>query len=233
VAGLFTQQGELILQLGENLFSGAWWWVITVSYILALGLAFRLAPWRWLRVSEQLHVFLGASVALILLWSIKAEVNPGLSFHLLGVTSLTLMFGWSLGVISATMALLGISLNAGVSWDSFALNGLLLGVVPATITQVLLVVVRSLLPKNFFIFVLVNGFLTAGFVMLLTGYLAVGLLTLSGFYNLQDLEESFMPFFPLMSMPEAFLNGWVMTVLVAYRPNWVYSFSDELYLKGK
>jgi uncharacterized membrane protein len=36
-----------------------------------------------------------------------------------------------------------------------------------------------------------------------------------------------------MSMPEAFLNGWVMTVLVAYRPNWVYSFSDELYLKGK
>ena len=221
------------MQLGENLFSGAWWWLITAFYLLALGLAFRLAPWRWLRNNELLHVFLGACVALILLWSIKADVNPGLSFHLLGVTSLTLMFGWSLGVIAATIALLGVSLNSGAGWDSFALNGLLLGVVPATLTQVVLVVVRSLLPKNFFIFVLVNGFLTAGLVMLVTGYLAVGLLTLSGFYQLQELEESFMPFFPLMSMPEAFLNGWVMTVLVAYRPNWVYSFSDELYLKGK
>jgi len=42
-----------------------------------------------------------------------------------------------------------------------------------------------------------------------------------------------LPFFPMMFMPEAMLNGWVMVVLVAQRPGWVYSFSDDQYLKGK
>ena len=59
------------MQLGENLFSGGWWWLITAFYLLALGLAFRLAPWRWLRNNELMHVFLGASVALILLWGFR------------------------------------------------------------------------------------------------------------------------------------------------------------------
>jgi uncharacterized membrane protein len=36
-----------------------------------------------------------------------------------------------------------------------------------------------------------------------------------------------------MFLPEAFLNGWAMVVLVVFRPHWVYSFSDEQYLKGK
>jgi hypothetical protein len=33
--------------------------------------------------------------------------------------------------------------------------------------------------------------------------------------------------------PEAMLNGWIMAILVVFRPEWVYSFSDEQYLKGK
>jgi uncharacterized membrane protein len=47
------------------------------------------------------------------------------------------------------------------------------------------------------------------------------------------LQESVLPFFPLMFLPEAMLNGWIMVILVAFRPEWVYSFSDEQYLKGK
>jgi len=106
-------------------------------------------------------------------------------------------------------------------------------VLPATLTQVVLVVVRSLLPKNFFIYVLINGFLTAGLVMLVSCYLALALLVLSGSYEYRELAETFLPFVPLMAMPEAFFNGWIITMMVAFRPNWVYSFSDELYIKGK
>ncbi|MES9963180.1 MAG: energy-coupling factor ABC transporter permease [Candidatus Sedimenticola sp. 20ELBAFRAG] len=221
------------MQLGEGLFSNAVLWWIGAFYGLALFNALRMAPWRRLLEKEQWHVFLGACVAMIVLWSMAAPVNDGLSFHLLGVTAITLMFGWSFGVIASSIALLGVTINGSSGWEAYALNGLVLGVLPVTITQVVLVLVRSLLPKNFFIYVLVNGFLTAGLAMLACGYVATGLLVLSGEYAMVQLEESFLPFFPLMAMPEAFLNGWIMTVLVVYRPNWVYSFSDELYIKGK
>ncbi|PLY13030.1 MAG: molecular chaperone DnaJ [Sedimenticola sp.] len=221
------------MELSSGLFSTTVLGWITGLYTLVLFNAIRLAPWRRLMQGHLLHVFLGSCVALVLLWSVKAQVNSGLTFHLLGVTALTLMCGWSLGVIGSGIALLGVTINSGSGWEMFGLNAIILGVMPVTLSQVILVLVRSLLPKNFFIYVLINGFLTAGFVGLVSGYLAVGLLVLSGAFSMFQLEETFMPFFPLMFMPEAFLNGWIMTVMVVYRPHWVYSFSDELYIKGK
>ena len=74
---------------------------------------------------------------------------------------------------------------------------------------------------------------TAGLVAVASGYLAAWVLILNGVYSFAQLKETVLPFFPMMFLPEAMLNGWVMVVLVAQRPGWVYSFSDEQYLKGK
>ncbi len=208
-------------------------WLTSILYALALALALRLAPWRKFRDSEQLHVFLGATVILLLLWHMEAKVQPGLSFHLLGVTAITLMFGWSLAVIAASLTLVGVTLNGDGAWGGFAMNALISGVVPITLTQILLILIRWYLPKHFFVYVLVNGFLTAGFVGVASGYLAAWLLVASGAYTFAELDQTVLPFFPLMFLPEAFLNGWWMAVLVAFKPQWVYSFSDEQYLHGK
>ena len=208
------------------LFSPAALWAMNILFALALLGALRLAPWRKFRDAEQLHVFLGTVVALLVLWRMGAPVQPGLSFHLLGVTAITLMFGWSLAVIAARLALLGVTLNGGGGWDGFALNALVCGVVPITLTQILLILIRWYLPKHFFIYVLVNGFLTAGFVGAATGYLAAGLLVASGTYTFAELDQTLLPFFPLMFLP-AILNGWLLAVLVAFKPQWVYCFSDE------
>jgi len=218
--------------LGE-LFSDAFRWGAALLFGAVLVYALRLAYWPRLKNPEQLHVFLGACVALIVLWHVRAQVNPGLSFHLRGITTLTLMFGWSFAMIGATVALVAVTLNMGQDWEGFPVNAITLGVLPVTLTQFLLVLVRSLLPKNFFIYVLVNGFLTAGVVALASGYLAAELLVRSGAYSMLELERDFIPYFPLMFLPEAMLNGWLITILVLYRPSWVGSFSDELYLKGK
>jgi uncharacterized membrane protein len=104
-------------------------------------------------------------VFLIVLWSMRIDVVRGLQFHFLAVTSLTLMFGWSLALIS--------------------------------------------------------------------GYAATGLLLVSGAHTYEEMSSTFMPFFPLMFFPEGMLNGWIMTVLVAFRPHWVSSFDDRLYIHGK
>lgn len=208
-------------------------WPAGIAFGLALVVALRLAPWRKFGDPGQVHVFLGTVVVLLLLWHLRANVTPGLSFHLLGLTAVTLMFGWSLAVIAASLALGGVFLNAGGGWEGFAMNALIAGVIPITLTQLLLVAIRWYLPKHFFIYVLVNGFFTAGLVAVVSGFAVAGLLVASGAYSFAELEQTLLPFFPLMFMPEAFLNGWIMAALVAYRPEWVYSFSDEQYLKGK
>jgi len=221
------------MAVDASLFSSGFIWVAGLIYGLALVAAVRMAPWGKLRRVELLNVFLGTVVALLLLWHLRADVQPGLSFHLLGLTAVTLMFGWSLAVVAASLALVGVYLNADAGWSSFALNALLGGVVPVTITQILLILIRWYLPRHFFVYVLVNGFLTAGFAGVFCGYLVTWLLVASGAYSFDQLGQTFLPFFPLMFLPEAMLNGWVMVVLVAFRPQWVYSFSDEQYLKGK
>jgi uncharacterized membrane protein len=206
---------------------------MSLVYGLVLLAAFRMAPWARFRNGEQLHVYLGLVVTLLMLWAMQVKVQPGLSFHLLGATAATLMFGWSLAVIATSLALVGVSLNAGGGWENFAINAMLAGVVPVTLTQVLLVLIRAYLPRQFFVYVLVNGFLTAGVVAVTAGYLAAWLLVANGVYTFAQLNQTVLPFFPMMFLPEAMLNGWAMVVLVAQRPGWVYSFSDEQYLKGK
>jgi uncharacterized membrane protein len=221
------------MTLDGNLFPPALIWIVSLVYGAALLAALRMAPWGRLRNSEQLHVYLGLVVALLMLWAMQIKVEPGLTFHLLGVTAATLMFGWSLALIAVSLALVGVSINAGGGWEGFAINAMLGGVVPITLTQIMLLLIRAYLPRQFFVYVLVNGFLTAGFVAVAAGYLATWLLVLSNTYSFDHLNQTVLPFFPMMFMPEAMLNGWVMLVLVAQRPNWVYSFSDDQYLKGK
>jgi uncharacterized membrane protein len=104
---------------------------------------------------------------------------------------------------------------------------------PASLTWFSLLLVRTLLPKNFFIYVFINAFLTGGVVAVLSALLTMLFLLLASSYTWEMLNHSYLPFFPLMFFPEAVLNGWIMTILVGLKPQWVFSFSDEEYLHGK
>jgi uncharacterized membrane protein len=221
------------MTVDSSLFPPLLTWLMTLLYGLALISALRMAPWSRLGNAEQLNVYLGTTVALLLLWHMHADMLPGLSYHLLGLTAVTLMFGWSLAVIAASLALAGLCINNGSGWDGFLVNAVVAGVVPITLTQILLILIRWYLPKQFFVYVLVNGFLTGGFVGVTCGYLVTWLLVSSGAYSFAELSDRVLPYFPLMFLPEAFLNGWALAVLVVFRPLWVYSFSDEQYLSGK
>ncbi|MCP5016566.1 MAG: molecular chaperone DnaJ [Ketobacter sp.] len=221
------------MELAGELFNpGLHWWFGSL-YLLLLALSIWMADWQRLRDHEQLHVFLGSCVALMLLWSVKVPVIAGLTFHLLGVTTVTLLFGWSLGILCSSIALAGVMLNAANGWGGFFVNAITLSVMPVSLTWLSLLLARAWLPKNFFVYVLFNGFMTAGLVAIVSGYFATWLLVLSGAFTLSHLDLSLLPFFPLMFIPEAIINGWLVTILVLYKPQWVSSFKDELYLKGK
>jgi uncharacterized membrane protein len=67
--------------------------------------------------------------------------------------------------------------------------------------------------------------------MLLCGFAASAVLSLAAADSLPG--GSYLQVIPLLMFGEAFLNGMIMILLVAYKPRWVATFHDHWYLDGK
>lgn len=221
------------MELSGEFFSVYWLIALTSVLSLALWKALRWAPWWRLSEANQLHVFLGSTVALMLLWALRTEIEPGFSWHLSGMVALTLMFGWSLAVIGGCLVLFGITLAGLSDWGGYSPSAVVQVLVPASLTQVALGLARAYLPKHFFVYVFVNAFVTGGVAAIASALVTTGLLLAVEAFPLDRLQESYLLFLPLMFFPEAVLNGWTMSILVGYRPAWVSSFRDEEYIDGK
>jgi uncharacterized membrane protein len=221
------------MELSGALFSYPWLTGFTVAYGLACFKALQWADWQRLGRSSQLNVFLGACVALMLLWSLRTEIQPGFSWHLSGMVSLTLMFGWALALLGGSLVLVAITAVGLNDWLGFLPSAVLHILLPVSLTTLVLAVVRLYLPKHYFVYVFINAFLAGGVVAIVSALATVGSLLLTGAYNLEELKETYLLFLPLMFFPEAVLNGWTMSILVGFRPDWVGSFNDEEYLHGK
>jgi len=102
---------------------------VVVFVLAALGLFVALlrAPWRRLADGTQLNLLLGFAVGLMLLWSMKAGVKPGLNLHLLGAMAATLALGPWLAVLALALALCGITLNGSIEWGDWPSNLVLIG----------------------------------------------------------------------------------------------------------
>jgi uncharacterized membrane protein len=221
------------MEVSGQLFPLSWQWLFAVVYAWLLITALRWANWRRLAYPDQLHVFLGAVVCLALLWTLRTEIQPGLVWHLSAMVTVTLMFGWSLAVIAGSLALAVITLFGLNDWGGFLPTALVFIVLPAALTQVVLGLVRAWLPKHYFVYVFINAFFAAGLIAVLVALSATGLLLAADAYTLQRLADSYLLFLPLMFFPEAVLNGWMIAIMVGFKPDWVGSFRDEEYLHGK
>lgn len=221
------------MEFSGTLFPTSWIVVATILYAWLLSRALRWADWRRLADGDQLNVFLGAVVCVLMLGTLRTEVQPGFAWHLSAMVTLTLMFGWSLAVVAGSLTLLASTLFGFGDWPGFAPSALVFIVLPATLCQVLLGLTRAYLPKHYFVYVFVNAFFAAGLIALLMALAATGLLLAAEAYSLQKLIDNYLLFLPLMFFPEAVLNGWLVSIMVGFKPHWVVSFRDEEYLHGK
>ena len=221
------------MEFSGELFPTSWLWSFAALYAWPLSRALRWADWGRLADPRQLNVFLGAVVCLLVVWTLRTEVQPGLFWHLSGIVVLTLMFGWSLAVIGGSLALFAMTLAGMNDWAGLMPSALVFIILPATVTQIMLGLARAYLPKHYFIYVFINGFLAGGLVSVVSAMVATGLLLAAEAYTLQKLSDGYLLFLPLMFFPEAVLNGWLVSIMVGFRPHWIGSFHDEEYLHGK
>jgi len=213
-------------------------WIIA-GYLLLVPLLIgllRQAPWRAFQSRPDLAavfaLFLGG---VVLLWSASAGLpqNPGLNLHLLGATILTLAFGWPLALLGLLSALLIVTLMGNAGWESFSLNALIMVAVPVLIAAIIHEIVHRKLPNHPFVYIFISAFL--GGALTLGGLAAASstVLLASGTYAMDELVREFLRYIPLLMFPEAFISGGILSILVVYRPEWVATFDDERYLKGK
>jgi uncharacterized membrane protein len=225
------------MNIPDHLLPAAWYWLSHGVAIALLALAWRRASWSSLKEDWRLNLLLGACVTLMVLWSIKTGVKPGLNFHVLGATALTLMFGWPLALFALAVVTIGVTLAgvaAGVSaWEAVSLNFLLMGALPTAVSHGIFRLVDRKLPNHFMVYVFLCGFFGAALAMAAVGVGATLVMAFSGAYQLDYLTSQYLPYFILMGWSEAILTGMAVTLMAVYRPAWVSTFDDVRYLQNR
>ncbi len=213
-----------------------WQWLFHAVLALGLVQGLRHAPWDYLRNREDSNVLFASAVILWLVWQLRTDLPAaeGLEFHLLLATTVTLMFGWAFALLVICAAQVLLSLQGMAEWGSFAAVVVCNGVVPIAITVLIYSVARRWLPRHFFVYIFVCCF-GAGALSMLASRLGGMAVLLSGAdYSVFQMQaDGYFIMVPITMFPEAFVNGAVMTMLVVFKPQWVGSFRDNQYLKGR
>ncbi len=221
----------VFMSFSQGLLSDFWVVVAAVIYVVALLLAMRHAPWKVLLTNRVLqHMLFGATVLLMVMWSMRAGISPGLGIHFLGLTVMTLVFGWDLAILSATLALLGMALLGKESWDGLFINGVCSVLLPVATTYMIHWWVDHKMGKNFFVFLFICGFFAAGVSSAVSGIATSLLLVADGVYSFEKVYIEYLRYLPLIMFPEGLMNGIFLTGMLVFHPDWVRAFDAKAYI---
>lgn len=201
-------------------------------YLALLAACAATAHWRLLADDYRQHAWLGLTVALILMWSMPSKVGA-IDLHLAGASIAALMFGARLASISLAGAL-GISGHAEQLFGpELALQGIAFTLLPAILTVTMQRFIQARLPRHIFVYLFVCGFgatLIANALSVLTFNWAYSLNWADHPFRATALPDDYLAYRLLLCWGEAMLTGMLVAIFVAYRPQWVSTFRDEVYL---
>lgn len=198
--------------------------------LVALAIALALQPWRLLAAHPKLATpLLAMLVVLPWVWALPALHRSPLQLHWSGAVLALLMFGWPIAV-PVLLAVAGIAWAISPMGATQALSlAVWQGIVPATFALALGAAIRRWLPHNLFVYILGRGFLGAVLCLFAAGLLAHAI-------------DAPLPGVPtdlgrmahwLMAWADAIVTGMLTAVFVAYKPEWLLTWSDARYLHGK
>ncbi|WP_163574623.1 energy-coupling factor ABC transporter permease [Halomonas faecis] len=210
-------------------------WLLIVAGLVSagmVGLALAQRPWQALLDDLGLqHRWLAATVAVLLLWQLRAQAVDWLTLHLMFTALLTLVFKAPLALITNLIVNLGLVALGNAAWPLLGVNVLITGVVPALITIMIWRLVDRFLPDNLMVFLFVCGFFGAALATLGTGLTGLGLVMLGATDpEAIHLAREYALFLPLLMPSEAFITGMLLSILMVYHPGWVATFNDHRYI---
>jgi len=207
-------------------------WFFNLLLIPLLYLILKKVDWRGLIDDSGLqHRVFAATLVLFIIWQINISLSLDVAIHFLGITTLSLMFGWPLALLSALIAQSGFLLFSQGQADSFALNYFVNAVVPITFTWRLHLWIESKKPQNPFVFIMGAGFLSCLLSSILVAMFAGIMLYLGGQFVFGLGLLDYIAYLPLFIFPEAVVNGMFISGFSILQPHWVQAFNDERYFQ--
>lgn len=194
--------------------------------VLALGGALWVRPWRALGDNGPPWPWLACWAVLPLLWGVDRWTDNMLAQPLSCVPLLVLMAGWPLTMLAMLPAAIVMVVMGGLGWQEGLHRLVWLGMMPAAAGLGLGWLVRRWLPHHLFVYILVRAFLGTWLVMGVIGVLRYWSEGRPVVLSAGDLILARV----LTASGEAFLTGMVAAIFVAFRPQWLATYSDRLYL---
>lgn len=206
-------------------------WPAMAAAALVLWHNLRRAPWRSLDTHGAFSAWCASVILLPLAWHFAVSLPNGPALHLLGMPLFVLMFGRRLAMAGIALSVLAYTGMNPQLWQNLGVNLLLLAILPAYCGEAVMRAVERFLPHHLFVYLLGNGFFGAMLMLVLVGMLSLGVQRL--WLVPSAMQGDFLAFMLLLSWGEAFLTGFLLTIFTIYRPQWVLTFDDDLYLKDK
>lgn len=197
--------------------------------LAALAVAWWLRPWRGLAAHGPPWSWLAIWAVLPLLWGLDRYTEVAVARPLSGAVLLMLFAGWPLTVIAVVPVALVTAIAGHVDWAESAHRLAWLGVVPASFALGIGTLLRRWLPNHLFVYILGRGFLGTGLACLLASGTEIALRAPAGGTVTADLAIAAV----LNAFAEAFITGMLVAIAVAYRPDWLATYSDRLYLPAR
>jgi uncharacterized membrane protein len=192
-----------------------------------LLVALALRPWRMLIHSHLVSPLLASLVILPWLWALPRLHAMPLQLQWSGACLVVLTLGWPLAVPVLCLAAVISGWLAPLDWAGTLDLAVWLGLLPATLSLVLGAALRRWVGTHPFVYILGRAFLGTAVCVFASSALAqwaghelahVGMgLSLVAHW--------------LMAWGDAFVTGMLAAIFVAFRPQWLATWSDGLYLK--
>jgi uncharacterized membrane protein len=208
-------------------------WLPCLLSLCVLCWAILTAPWRFL-FSETIrqHLFFAASLILGLFWAaLSVDVNQLYSVHPLVLTASVFIFGLRFSLVMGGLALVIAHWISLPFWENIGYHYLVNVLTPATISVFILYFIDKLRIQNLFVYILGGGFFGSMLTVILTGVVVLISLWASG-SSLQFPVYDNIYLFAMLTFPEGFINGAIITALTIVRPDLVKTYDDKFYLDG-
>jgi len=194
--------------------------------LLLLVPALLLRPWRMLGNPQLLTPLLATLAILPVLWSLPLRHAMPLQLQWSGACLVLLCLGWPLAMLTLSAVAAITWLIAPVAAERIPALLLWQGLVPATLALGIGALLRRFVPHHPFVYVLGRAFF--GTVLSL---FAASLLSHWAGHTLPGVstELAWVARW-LMAWGDAFVTGMLAAIFVAFRPQWLATWSDPLYL---
>lgn len=194
---------------------------------LALLAALLFRPWQLLTGGTRLTPLLATLTLVPWLWAMPSLHKMPLQLQGSAACLVVLMLGWPLAVPVLCVVGVMAALISPMSWDTALDLTVWLGLIPATLALAMGAAVRCWIGLHLFVYVLVRAFLGTAVCVFVAGVLAQWM-----GHSMPGIDDNLsLVAHWLIAWGDAFMTGMLTVLMVAFKPDWLATWSDKLYLK--